>query len=120
MLMRLVTWFEDSPFSGTNGTMFTPRAHIPQSEGAENKEHDMIEVKSHRQKREALEEHIQYFVVQDLGAVLDKEASGKLSVEWWQRELEGDRGAHVVYEDGTNVWWEIAEVRIVDEDPGGV
>lgn len=74
--MCLVTWSEGSPFSGTNGTMFTPRAHISQSEGAEKKEHDMIDVKSHRQRREALEEHMRYFVVQDLGAVLNKEASG--------------------------------------------
>lgn len=41
-------------------------------------------------------------------------------MEWWQRELEGDMGAHVVHEDGTNVWWEITEVRIVYEDPEGL
>jgi hypothetical protein len=101
--------------------MFMPRAHIPpRNDSAEKKEHDGIEVKSHSQRREALEEGMRYFVVEDLSASLEKEASGKLSgklsVEWWRRELEGGMGAHVVHENGTNVWGEIAEVQECDVD----
>lgn len=72
---------EGSPLFGTNGTMFMPRAHIPWSGSAEKNTHVKVLVKSHSQSREALEDNMRYFVVEDLSASL-KDASGKLSVEW--------------------------------------
>jgi hypothetical protein len=108
-----------SPITGINGTFFTPRAGIPRSEVDDPELQEKIEVKSHSHGRKGLEEDMRFFIGKDMTAAMEKSASGKVTVEWWVRELEGGMGAEVVDEDGTHVWWEIAEVQVVYEDPEG-
>jgi len=111
-------WAEGSPLFGTNMNMFMPRAHIPRSGGTEFDMHDKIEVKNHSLRRVALEEDMRHFIGEDFKASLGKSAGKLMTVEWWFREDEGVTGTHVVDEDGPDVWWKIAEVRVeyVDED----
>lgn len=101
---------------GVNGTMFMPKAGIQKSDRTKTDMNVLIEVKSYSQTRTSLEEDMRHFVGEDLKAAME-DASGKLVLKWWDRKLEGGKGAEVVDEDGTHVWWEIADVNVVYEDP---
>ncbi|KAF2821292.1 hypothetical protein CC86DRAFT_386266 [Ophiobolus disseminans] len=129
------------PLVGSNGNMFMPTAGIQKSGGEDtdknadrktdkdadknidegtDEEDVLIKVKNHSQSRESLEEDMRHFIGEDMKAAMEKVAGGKLVVEWWERDLEGGKGAEMVDEDVTHVWWEIADVNVVYEDPAGI